>query len=554
MKRYAQFLGLALAILPFGCQSAGPASSAKTGRAQIFRGMGTHHRSITTSSDRAQQFFDQGLIWAYAFNHDEAIRSFTECTKIDPNCSMCWWGVALCNGPHINNPVMPPERSKAAWDAAQRAMALKNLATPVERALIDAVAKRYADPAPEDRKSLDEAYAAAMREVWKAYPNDADVGTLFAEAMMDLRPWDLWKKGGSPQDGTDEIITALDRVRTLNPDHPGALHLYIHTVEASPAPERGITAADRLRNLVPASGHLLHMPSHIDVLTGQWAKASDQNERAISADRAYRKLAPRQDFYRVYMAHNHHMLMFAAMMEGRCDVSIRAARDMIDSIPDDYLRTQTALVDPIMGSVLGAQMRFGRWDDILKAPKPQSFLPITTAMWRFARGVAYAAKGQIADAEHEQTAFRAAAAAVPEGAMMSINPAKNVLDVAEHMLAGEIALRRGSIDDAVDQLNKAIKLESNLIYMEPPEWIQPVRHTLGAILVDARRFDEAEKVYRADLNKWPENGWSLFGLEKCLRAKGASNEADEVAGRFKKVWSRADTTIETSCLCVKGKG
>ena len=552
IRMFKPLLVVILAAL-VSCRTSGPGATNPDKRAPLFNGMGRHHRAVTTSSLKAQRYFDQGLIWAYAFNHDEAIRSFTECTRLDPNCAMCWWGIALCNGPHINNPIMPPERSKAAWDAGQRAMALKNLATPAERALIDALAKRYADPAPSDRKAFDEAYASAMRDVWKTYPNDADVGTLFAEAAMDLRPWNLWMKDGSAQPGTDEILATLDRVRTLNPDHPAALHLYIHTVEASPDPDRGTTAADRLRGLVPASGHLVHMPSHIDVLTGRWADASKQNEMAIKADRKYRAISPKQDFYRVYMAHNHHMLSFASMMEGRGDECVKAARDMVNGVPDDYARSQTALVDPSMAITYEALMRFGRWDDILKEPAPASYLPITNALWHFARGVAYAAKGEVPSADRERTAFMEAAGRVPEGTMMAINPAKDILAIAEHMLNGEIAYRRGSIDEVVAELNKAIVVEDDLMYMEPPEWIQPVRHTLGAILVDESRYEEAEKVYRADLKKWPENGWSLYGLAKCLRARGATAEAAQIDKRFKKVWSRADTTIGSSCLCVKGK-
>ncbi len=553
MNRITRPLVVAIVTALGGCQAPGPGATTRGKSVPLFDGMGRHHREVTTSSPKAQRYFDQGLIWSFAFNHDEAIRSFTECTKIDPHCAMCWWGIALCNGPHINNPIMPPERSRAAWDAEQQALALKNVATPAERALIDALARRYADPAPSDRKALDEAYASAMRDVWKMYSDDADVGTLFAESMMDLRPWDLWKNDGSPHEGTPEILDTLDRVQRLDPDHPGALHLYIHAVEASPNPDRGVAAADRLRRLVPASGHLLHMPSHIDVLTGRWADASKQNEMAIEADRKYRAISPKQDFYRVYMAHNHHMLSFASMMEGRGDKCVKAARDMVNGVPEDYARSQTALVDPYMAIIYEALMRFGRWDDILKEPAPASYLPVTNALWHFARGVAHAAKGEVASADRERTAFKEAAARVPEGNMMAINPAKNILAIAEHMLNGEIAYRRGNIEEAVAELNQSIAIEDELIYMEPPEWIQPVRHTLGAILVDESRYEEAEKVYRADLKKWPENGWSLYGLAKCLRARGALAEAEQIEKRFKTVWSRADTTIGSSCLCVQGK-
>ncbi len=520
----------------------------------LFEGMGSHQRTVTTSSPLAQKYFDQGLVWMFAFNHDEAIRSYQQAAELDPDCAMAWWGIALSNGPHINNPIMPAERSVAAWEALQRAEALKAKATPVERALIKALEKRYANPPPEDRKFLDEAYAAAMREVWKAYPKDPDVGTLYAEAMMDLRPWDLWMKDGKPQPGTEETLAAINQVLHLQPDHPGALHLHIHATEASPNPSQALASADRLRPLVPASGHLVHMPTHIDVLTGRWRQASESNVQAAAADRVYRKISPRQDFYRFYMAHNRHMLCFASMMEGRSRVALQSVREMIAEVPEDYAKTNAALLDGLMASPCETMMRFGQWDAILREPAPASCFPIATALWRFTRGVAYAAKGQVAEAEEERLAFEQAKAAVPKDAMFMLNPASTVLQIAKHVLDGEIAFRKGDIDSAVASLREAVKIEDDLKYMEPPEWIQPVRHTLGAILVSNGRYEEAEKVYREDLKEWPENGWSLYGLAKCLRARGATAEADEMDKRFRKAWARADVTIGSSCLCVNGRG
>jgi tetratricopeptide (TPR) repeat protein len=389
-----------------------------------------------------------------------------------------------------------------------------------------------------------------MAKVWEAYPGDSDVGTLYAEAMMDLRPWDLWTQDRRPQPGTPRILAVLEEVLRLDPDNPGANHLYIHAVEPSAHPDKANAAADRLRSLVPASGHLVHMPSHIDVLTGRWALAAKQNEMAIAADRAYRSLSPKQDFYRLYMAQNQHMLAFASMMEGRSEVAIRAAREVVEGVPEDYLRREVALMDPYMGAVYDALKRFGRWDDILREPAPPNYLPITTAMWRMNRGVAYAAKGDVENANREREAFRKAAANVPEDALMAINPAGQIMQIAEHFVNGEIAYRHGDIDVAVKELHKAIDLEDRLRYMEPPEWVQPVRHTLGAVLLSAGRHEEAEKAYREDLDKWPENGWSLYGLGRCLRMRGATAEAEQVERRFQKTWSRADAPIASSCLCV----
>jgi tetratricopeptide (TPR) repeat protein len=516
----------------------------------LFRGLGDHHREITTSSEEAQRYFDQGLVFAYAFNHDEAIRSFQQVARLDPDCAMCWWGIALCNGPHINNPMMAEERSARAWDALQEAIQRKHNSTAAEQALIEALSHRYANPPPADRKPLDEAYAKAMGDVWRANQSDADIGTLYAEALMDLQPWDLWAKDGSPKGNTEEIVAVLEEVMRMNRNHPGALHLYIHTLEGSREPHRAITAADRLRKLVPGSGHLLHMPSHIDVLTGRWTEAVETNLRAIEADREYRKLSPQQEFLHVYMSHNHQMLAFAAMMQGRSQMALEAARQIRPNVPQDYARRETVAIEPFFPILYDVLVRFGKWDEILREPPPSEYLLITTAMWRFARAVAYAAKGQVAEAETAHAEFKEAKAKIPPDRMVAVNPAERVLAIADQVIAGEIAYRKGEMDEAVAHLQQAVALEDDLVYMEPPEWALPARHTLGAILVDARRYEEAEKIYRADLAEWPENGWSLFGLAKCLRARGAA-EAEEVEKRFQKAWSKSDTNIGSSCLCVR---
>jgi tetratricopeptide (TPR) repeat protein len=534
-----------------GCQSGIPASSESSPRARLFEKMGGHRRSVTTASAEAQRFFDQGLTWAYAFNHDEAIVSFTRAAELDPRCAMAWWGVALCHGPHINNPTMPRERSVAAWEAIQKAIALQSRATASERALIRALEKRYsADPAA-DRAPLDRAYAAAMAEVWASHPNDADIGVLCAEAFMDLQPWDLWTREGEPKGQTALIVSTLEQAMRLNPDHPGALHLYIHAVEASRRPERAVGAADRLRRLVSAAGHLVHMPSHIDVRVGRWDQASDANERAIRADAEYRRLVPKQGFYHVYMAHNHHFLAYAAMMEGRFETALAAARAMIAGVPDEFLQTSAAMLDPYTAIEYQVLLRFGKWDQLLSTPAPDARLPVTGAMWRFARASALAAKGDVDGAMREQAEFRKAAAGIGKDVMMAINKAHDVLAIAEGVLAGEIAFRRGKIDDAVASLRYAAQLEDRLVYMEPPEWIQPVRHSLGAILFAAGRAEEAQKVYREDLNRWPENGWALLGLSRSLRELGQTGEADAFQDRFARAWRRADTKIEVSCLCVR---
>lgn len=519
-------------------------------QARLFEGLGSHHRRITTTSPEAQKYFDQGLTWAYAFNHDEAIRSFGRAAELDSSCAMAWWGVALANGPHINNPVMDEARSRSAWDAVQKAALLSAAGTAEERALITALMARYSADVAADRASLDAAYANAMREVWMRFPGDDDIGTLFAESMMDLRPWDLWKKDGAPQPGTEEVVTTLERVLAMNPNHPGANHLYIHTMEASPEPQRAVAAANRLRTLVPAAGHLIHMPAHIDVRVGNWAQASQSNERAIAADAKYPRLSPRQGFYRLYMAHNHHFLAFASMMEGRRSAAMRAADDMIAGIPAEALAQAPAMLDPYMSIRYDVMKRFGMWEEVLKEPAPPAVLPITTAMWRYNRAVAFAARRELAAAREEQELFAAAARAVPADALMAINPAHTVLGIAARTLEAEINIAEGRADEAVGELRAAVEMEDSLRYMEPPDWIQPVRHTLGAVLVSQRRYAEAEAVYRDDLKAWPENAWSLLGLKQCAQAQQRTSDVQILAARVERAWARADVRPATTCLCV----
>lgn len=551
MRRFAIAGVLCLALV--GCtgqaRNGGPTAVSKP---QLFDGLGNHRRSVTTSSPMAQQYFDQGLIWAFSFNHDEAIRSFTEAGRLDPGCAMAWWGVALCNGPHINNPIVDEAHAKAAWAALQQAQALKAGAGPTEQALIDALAQRYADPQPADRRPLDQAYADAMRSVWHANRGDADIGVLYAEALMDLQPWDLWTPDDQPKGNTPEILATLEEVLAMAPNHPGACHLYIHACEAGPNPAAALPAANRLRTLVPASGHMTHMPSHIDIRVGDWALAADQNERAIAAARAYRKRSPQQGFYRIYMAHNHHFFAFACMMEGRFEAGMQAAREQVASVPVEFAEQNPVLIDPFMMAPLDVLLRFGKWDEILREPAPPTYLKTTTSIWRLARGIAYAAKGDVASAEREQVAFRDAVERVAPDTLLMINKARHMLEIADHMLTGEIHIARGRLDDAAAAFRAGIALEDKLLYMEPPEWMHPLRHPLGAVLLAAGRPAEAEQVYRDDLKYWPENGWSLHGLATCLRARGATTEAADVEARFAKIWSRADTKIDSSCLCVPG--
>ena len=520
----------------------------------LYAGLGDFGRKITTQSPEAQQYFNQGLCFLYAFNHDEAIRSFEQATKLDPQCPMAWWGIAVANGPHINNPIVSPERAQVAWDALSKARETTAALTAPEKALIAALANRYAHQQPDDRKPLDEAYAAAMRAVYQKNPEDADIGALFAESLMDLRPWDLWTDDGKSQPGTDEIVTTLETVLAQSPNHPLALHLYIHAVEASPHPEKTNAAADRLRDLQPGLGHLVHMPSHIDVRQGRWRESITANQKAIEADRRYREQSPEQGFYNVYMAHNHHMLAYSAMMCGQSKLAISSINEMAAGIPPARLKENAAVADGFTAMPLEVLVRFGHWDEVLAAPEPPEYLPIARAYRHAARGIAHAAKDQLADAKREQTNFLVAAKKVPADARVGNNTAENLLAIAMHLLAGEILYRESAknpalVEPALTELRAAAKIEDTLRYSEPPDWIHPVRHALGATLLKERRPAEAEKVYRDDIARQPNNGWSLYGLAQSLHQQNKHAEAAAIDAQFATVWKDADIQITSSCYC-----
>ncbi len=538
---------LALVGFLVGCAShrdaSGPPSTGRLHR------LGHHTFPVTTRSPEAQRTFDRGLTLAYAFSHRAAEEEFRRAAVADPECAMAWWGVALVNGPHINFPAVPQDHAQIAWDALTRAKALAPQAGELERALIGALEKRYANPQPEDRASLDNAYAAAMVEVWRTHPKIADVGTLCAEALMDLHPWDLWEPSGEPKPWTLEIVTALEQALKLDPQNPGAAHLYIHAVEASAHPERALAAADRLGRLVPEASHLVHMPSHIYVRVGRWAEAARANERAMKADVVYRATFPRPGFYGMYMAHNTHFLAYTAMMRGNGAEAIRLARDMVGSVPEDFLRDFAPVADGFMIFVSEALMRFGRWEEILAEPPPRPGLPLSLALWHFTRAVALTAIDRPEEARRERVAFQTASAVVPKGWTFGNNSAAALLDIAADVLDGEMAAKAGNFDEAIARLRAAVRIEDALIYDEPPGWMQPVRHTLGAVLLRVGRAAEAETVYREDLATYPENGWSLFGLSRALAKQGKDAEARKAERRFQKAWTHADLKLVSTCLC-----
>lgn len=542
-----------LACLAFvgGCRSTGSDHlSVDAPLAQHFGGLGAHARTITTTVPEAQTFFDEGLAWMYSFNHDEAVRSFARAAELDPECAMAWWGIALCEGPNYNDYVMTPERSAAAWAALNEARARKQFASPLECELIDALSERYAMPAPEDRSGLEQAYADAMAQVWAAHPNDSDVGTLYAEALMVQRPWKLYSAEGAPEGDTPLIVETLEGVMAMDPGNAGANHLYIHAVEPSRDPGRGTAAADRLCQQIPAAGHMNHMPSHIYVQTGEWAKSIEQNAAAMRADASYLRLSPDQTIQHMYMTHNAHMLAFSAMMVGREAEAMAAARAMWANVPPELLEAVAPYIDLWMTSVYDVQKRFGRWEAILAEDAPPTYLPITTAVWRAHRAIACAALHDFDGAHRERAAFLVAKQQIPADSVFGDDPAHRILTVSEHFIDGEIALQQGDWDTAARHLGAAVAAEDSLSYGEPPQWLQPTRHTLGAVYLKAGRSIAAEQAYREDLEQWPGNGWSLYGLYRALAEQGDVAGAARILAQYDAAWAAADEATMTSCKCI----
>jgi tetratricopeptide (TPR) repeat protein len=517
-------------------QPAAPADSMP-----LLANLGTLHHAVT-ASPAAQRYFDQGLRLMYAFNHEEAINSFAQGLRLDPGCAMCHWGIAMALGPNINAPMDPSLEKQAAAEVAA-AQALQARVTGAERAYIAAAAARYSATAGENRAPLDSAYAAAMRRLAARYPADPDAAALFAESLLDLSPWDNWTAAGAPKPGTQEIVAVLERTLAAHPEHPGACHFYIHTVEASLHPERAIPCAQRLPSLMPGAGHLVHMPAHVYVRVGRYADATLANEHAAHTDQAY--LADRQPkgMYPFYYAHNLDFLRYASALEGRSAEAIQAAHDLVAQVPPELAR-QVGQAEMLMPAQVLMLARFGRWAEVLAAPAPPADLRYATGMHHYARGLALAGTGRFAQAQAELDSVAAIAAATPADRMLGFHPARSLLEVAHHALAGELALRQGHAAEAVPHLQEAVRIQDGLRYDEPAPWYYPVRQSLGAALLAAGRPAEAERVYRDDLLRNPRNGWSLFGLAEALKAQHR-DDAD-ARRQFRAAWSRADVTLASS--------
>jgi tetratricopeptide (TPR) repeat protein len=509
--------------------------------------LGTWTFPVTTRSKEAQAFINQGVNLTYGFNHVEAGRAYREAARLDPNCAMAYWGQALVLGPNINLPMTPEDEPKA-YELARKAVALKGKASPREQEYIDAVAQRYSGKA-EDRHARDQAYADAMRELSRRYPDDLDAATLYAEAVMDVRPWGYWAPDGKPYPGTTEVVSTLESVLARKPTHPGANHYYIHLMEPTKSPEKAEAAADRLLDLMPGAGHMVHMPGHIYMRVGRYADASAANEKAILADEDYISQCRAQGIYPIgYYPHNIHFLWSAASMEGRGDAAIAAARKVAARVSDEMMG-QVPLLVGFRVVPYYALTRFGRWDEMLKEPEPADTFLYLKGTWHYARGLAFLGKGEVAAAEGELTAItRIAADPALDFTLFSPNKAAAIFAIAPEVLAGEIARAKKEYESAIAHLERAVRLEEGLVYTEPAEWHYPPRHLLGAVLLEAGRPREAETVYWEDLRRNPDNGWSLFGLSQALAAQGRKDEAAAVGERFQKAWAKADLKLTASAF------
>jgi tetratricopeptide (TPR) repeat protein len=505
----------------------------------LFENLGDHTHPITTASPQAQRYFDQGLAFTYGFNHDAAIRSFAEAARLDPECAMCFWGIALAHGPNINAP-MGPEAEAAAVEALETARTLAPDVSARERAYIEALEVRYSRNGETERAALDRAYAEAMRKLHQSDLQDTDAAALFAESLMVLYPWDYWKEDGTPREYTEELVATLEGVLEQDPNHIGAIHFYIHAMEEF-HPEKAEKPADRLVDLAPDAGHLVHMPSHIYWRVGRYDDAVEVNRQAIKADERFFEWCGRSGIYSaLYYPHNVHFLWAGAMMEGRSDLALVEGRRLA-SLIEPALIDELPLVEEFVASPLFTLVRFGRADALLGELKPPEERGFLTGIWHYARGLAHVELGAVDEAAGEREAL-AALAERPDlhEQPFFVGTAGDRLRIALRHLEGRIAAARGDVDGAVSALEEGVRLQAALPYTEPPPWYFPMRQILGAVLLEAGRAAEAEAVYRADLEAYPLNGWSLYGLERSLREQGREGQAVLVEQAFRKAWARAD--------------
>ena len=558
MRKTLKIIAVTMALsFAAGCTQSNPAPEvplAQRAGAPLFEGMGDYHREITTSDPDAQRYFDQGMVLAFGFNHAESIRSFRAAQSLDPDCAMCFWGEALATGPNINvtangKAVMSEAEQVAAYAALEKAIAFSPDASAIEQDLIATLSARYAAEPVADRTAYDLAYAVALGELKAKYPADDDIASMFAEAWMNTMPWDYWSTGTMPKPEAEDAIATLEEVIARSPEHPLALHLYIHAVEASDTPEMAEPAADTLATLVPGSGHLVHMPAHIYWRVGRYKDAADANIRAAQVDDEYIAACNAQGFYpALYYPHNIHFLWASASMMGQSEMAMESAEKLAANVSlamiDEFPTVEFFHTIPLL-----TRIQFAKWDELLAADQPRADLAYSNAIWHYARGVAMARMGDLTGAEAEYVAMLPL---IDNDKVLYLDgadyPATTMLSIAQTLLAGEIAMAKGETDIAIAQFTQAVDLQDGLPYTEPPFWYYPTRQSLGQALMAAEEYAAAEDVYRRDLAEYPKNGWSTFGLMAALEAQGKAEAAAALLPQFEILWRSADVELESSRL------
>jgi tetratricopeptide (TPR) repeat protein len=517
--------------------------------ATLMSGVGDLHHPVSTKNPQAQEFFDQGLRLIYAFNHDEAERSFQHAAELDPTLGMAYWGVAEAVGPNYNDPASD-DRFLKAHEAIQKAVDLSAHAPASEKAYINAMAKRFPAGPQANRRKAAEDYHDAMREVVKQYPDDLDAATLFAESGMNLHPWGLWHADGTPEAGTEEIVATLESVIRRDPNHMGAIHYYIHAVEASPSPERALAGANKLASLAPSAGHLVHMPAHVYIRTGDYESAVKTNEKAAAVDEAYIKASGAQGIYpMMYYSHNLHFIAMCSAMNGNYAEAKKNA-DLLAEHVGPHVKDMPPL-EGFMTVPIAVEIRFHRWNDILKMPQPDPAMKTTTVFWHFARGMALAGTGKVSEAEAEYKIVSDAEAATPPDVVFAMpvnNKAKDIMKIAKGVLGAKVAAAKKDSDGEVAQLREAVAVQDTLKYGEPPDWFFPVRESLGAALMMKGDPAGAEKVFREDLDRNPRNPRSLFGLHQALKAQGRDYDAGFIEKQFQTSWKGEATGLKMEDL------
>lgn len=515
-------------------------------QARLLPGLGDLHYPVTTTSLKAQEFFEQGLRLVYAFNHWEAIQAFREATRLDPEFAMAYWGLALAYGPNLND-VNPQDRERIALESIQKAISRKGRVSAVEKDFIDAMAARYNGKAYDNRDSLNQAYATAMIQLAKKYPNDAEALTLCADAIMNTMPWDYWEKDGSPKPATVEAKVILENTLKQFPKHPGAHHLYIHLVEASTSPEQALGSAQFLEKAMPGAGHIVHMPAHIYLRTGQYSRAIELNQQAAKVDEVYLASSSNYGMYRLsYYPHNVDFISFGSYMEGRSALGIQTAMKLAYK-GSTVTKTTPGFAQYLLAEPVLAFVRFGKWDEILSLPAPDEDLAYAQAIFRFGRGLAYLRMGNVAQASEELLLLDSLSSSETlQSFYFSFNPASEITKVPRDILRGELLLKQNQTEAGLAALRDAVKAEEALRYNEPPDWKIPSRHFLGAALLERELYVEAEQVYLTDLKKNPENGWSLIGLQQCYAKQGKKSEMAATAKRYATAWKNSDVALSSS--------